>query len=74
MKVFVTEGGSAMVTVPPAIFVPVADAEAEAPGELLPLLLHAAIPAASSAAAPAVAACARRGRRLFRNIRCAPWL
>jgi hypothetical protein len=41
---------------------------------LLVLLLQAAMPTASRAAAPATATRAKRGRRLFRNINCAPWL
>jgi hypothetical protein len=43
-------------------------------GVVLVELLHAAMPTASRAAAPATAARAMRGRRLFRNINCAPWL
>jgi len=75
MKVSVVEGGSAIFTVPPATLFPVAVADPEAPAdELLPLLLHAAMPNASSAAAQAAATDARRGCRLFRNIECAPWL
>jgi hypothetical protein len=59
-----------------------ADADEVADDDVLPvlgvvlllLLLHAAIPTASRAAAPATAIRAMRGRRLFRNINCAPWL
>jgi hypothetical protein len=74
MKVFVVEGGSAIFTVPPGTLFPVALADpAGLEGELV-LVVQAAMPTASSAAAPATAACARRGRRLFANIKCAPWL
>jgi hypothetical protein len=59
--------------VPPDTFVPVGDEDA--PGVLdEPPLLHAAIPTASTAAAPATAIRASRDLRLFRNIDCAPWL
>jgi len=66
--------------VPPATAVPAGAADADvdeplAPAELVELLLHAATtPTASTAAAPATATRAKRVRRLFRNIKCAPWL
>jgi hypothetical protein len=73
----VTPGGSATRAVPPGTAAAVEDADAE-DDEPLPAgleeLLHAAIPTASRAAAPATANRAVRGRRLFRNIKCAPWL
>jgi hypothetical protein len=77
----VTPAGSASVALPPATAAAVEDGAVEADEEdvllldgLLLLLLHAAMPTASRAAAPATATRARRGRRLFRNINCAPWL
>ena len=74
----VTPGGSATRAVPPGTAAAVEDADAEDDGELPPAeldeLLHAAIPTASRAAAPATATRAVRVRRLFRNIKCAPWL
>jgi hypothetical protein len=73
----VTPAGSATVALPPAtaaaVDVGVDDDEVLLDGLLL-LLLQAAMPTASRAAAPATATRARRGRRLFRNINCAPWL
>src|ERR1700684_419457 len=77
----VTPAGSATVALPPATAAavdsgwPVADEdEVLLFVGLLLLLLQAAMPTASRAAAPATATRARRGRRLFRNINCAPWL
>jgi hypothetical protein len=73
----VTPAGSATVALPPATAAAVDegvdDDEVLLDGLLL-LLLQAAMPTASRAAAPATATRARRGRRLFRNINCAPWL
>jgi len=64
--------------VPPGTAAAVEDADAEVdelfPPAELDELLHAAMPTASRAAAPATATRATRGRRLFRNINCAPWL
>src|SRR5215467_1930696 len=72
----VTPEGSATLAVPPATAAAVEDPEADEevglPAEL-DGLLHAAIPTASRAAAPATATRAVRVRRLLRNINCAPW-
>src|SRR5580698_600487 len=77
IQLSVTPEGSATRAVPPGAAAAVEDADAEvdelALVELDPLL-HAAMPTASSAAAPATTTRARRDRRLFRNINCAPWL
>src|ERR1700722_4307761 len=75
----VTPAGSATVALPPATAAAVEDGAVEAEDVLvlldgLLLLLQAAMPPASRAAAPATATRARRGRRLFRNINCGPWL
>src|ERR1700689_2128347 len=72
----VTPAGSATVALPPATAAAVDEGVDDDEGVLdgLLLLLQAAMPTASRAAAPATATRARRGRRLFRNINCAPWL
>jgi hypothetical protein len=70
----VTPGVSATRAAPPGTAAAVEETDAEGDGLLPAELPHAAIPTASSAAAPATAMRASGVRRLFRNMKWAPWL